>query len=234
MGQIMLRKTWKDVAPTMPPTVRAVEPVAVPTKVLAAIEAKAINKALVLTTAKPTVAGYLATLRRMMADVKIKPGVDAAIDAINNGHPKVVMWTWHKEAQQAVINEAYKRKMIGLKVFKLAADMSGDAREQEVRDFAAYGGPAIMVSGIVVGGVAIDLSCSDYAIFVEMDWTPANNYQACMRTFSPARPHCLLFLYADVPIEAALIKAMRVKEDFAGALGLGFDEIAELVLHACA
>ena len=228
---IMLRKTWRDAAPNMPPTVRSVEPVAVPIKTMAAIESKAINKSLITTTAKPTVAGYLATLRRMMADVKVKPGVDAAVDAINNGHPKVVMWTWHKEVQDAVVKEAYKRKIMGLKVFKLTADMSANQREKAVADFHSYGGPAIIVSGIGVGGMAIDLSCSDYAIFVELDWIPANNYQAVMRTFHPSRPHCLVFLYADVPIEARLIHVMQVKENFAGALGLGFDEIASLVLN---
>jgi hypothetical protein len=87
-----------------------------------------------------------------------------------------------------------------------------------------------LVASIEVGGVSWDLSCSDYAIFVELDWTPANVYQAAMRTFHISRPHVLVFLYTDDPIESKLIEALDVKNGFAAAVGLGSNEILQKVL----
>ena len=82
-----------------------------------------------------------------------------------------------------------------------------------------------------VGGVGLDLSCADYAIFVELDWTPPTVYQAEMRTFHLSRPHCLVFLYADCSVEAALVEALDVKNGFAAALGLGSDDVFRRVFQ---
>jgi SNF2 family DNA or RNA helicase len=87
-----------------------------------------------------------------------------------------------------------------------------------------------MVASMGVGGVGRDLSCSDYAIFVELDWTPANVQQAEMRTFHKDRPHVVVVLYTDDPVESRLIEALDIKNGFAGALGLGSNEIMRKVL----
>ncbi len=233
LKRVMLRKTWKEAAPHLPPTTRVVEPVSVSGAQQAALETAAINATLAKST-NTTVAGYLATLRRKMADVKVKPAIEAVYDAWANGHPKVVVWTWHKEVAKKIEGQvlvgALARMPDGASVFHLRAEDSADERARQVKGFHNCDGNAVMVSGMLVGGVAIDLSCADYAIFAELDWIPANVQQAEMRTFSPDRPHVIVYLYADVPTETKLLEVLQIKEGFATSLDLGFDEVARRIL----
>ncbi len=233
LQHMILRKTWAEIAPDLPPTVRVVEPISVTGRQLASIESSAMNAALARKSAV-TMAGYLATLRRKIGETKVGPAADAAWDAIVGGHQKVVIWAWHREVAAKIVAEATERirakGYIGAKVLELRSDMDGNERAAVIAEFKHHPQAAVLVAGIAVGGVAIDLSCSDYAIFAEVDWTPANNRQAEMRTFAPTRPHCVVYLYADVPVEVALFQALRVKEGFETAIGLGFDAVAEQVL----
>jgi hypothetical protein len=206
--------------------VRIIEPVEVSATKLTAIEAATMRAMLAHTQTKPTVAGYLATLRRKLGEVKVKPALEIARRAILDGHEKVVLWTWHNDIGAALVQSA-----CDLRTFRLSADMPAAAREQEVTDFRTYQGPACMVASMGVAGVGLDLSCSDYAIFVELDWTPANVCQAEMRTFHMRRPHCLVFLYADTSVEARLVEALNIKNGFAGAVGLGQTDIEIAVLN---
>jgi SWI/SNF-related matrix-associated actin-dependent regulator 1 of chromatin subfamily A len=225
LNRVMLRKTWQDVAPELPPTTTTVEPVRVSGATLATIEKAAINAALARSASgfTATTAGYLATLRRKLAAVKIGPAIDSAETAMNSGHSHVVVWAWHKDVAEKLAEEARKRK---LQTFRYR---SGDDTDQ-IRAFRAAS-TGVMVASIAAGGVAIDLSVSDYAIFAELDWIPANVNQAAMRTFNPARPHVLVYLYADVPVEMRLIEVLGVKEDFQNSLGLGFDAVASRILE---
>lgn len=224
LQHIMLRRTWHDVAPQLPPTTRVIEPVAVPPSKLASVESAAMLACLARGT--NTVAGYLATLRRKLASLKIKAAVDGVEHALANGHPKVVLWTWHTEVADAVAAEIARRVLPGFETYRYRTGSDVD----QITMFTATPNPCAIIASIAAGGVAIDLSASDYAIFVELDWIPAYVLQAEMRTFSPARPHVVVYLYADTLIETKLIEALGVKEDFQRSLGLGFDAIAAQVL----
>lgn len=226
LAHVMLRKTWQDCASNLPPTTRVVEPVAVPAAQQAAITLLATQIMLSRANAKMTVAGYLATLRRKLGEVKIRAAVDQAYAAIGQGHPKVVIWTWHKDLAGKIADAAQAQGAGGVQVGRFASGDDSDA----VRDFKRCTGAAILVASIAAGGVAQDWSCSDYAIFAELDWTPANVQQAEMRTFSPLRPHCVVYLYADVDVEKRLIEALAVKECFASSLALGPDDITNEIL----
>ena len=223
LAEMMVRRTWKDVLGQLPPVQRVVEPVDVPVVKKAALEAEAHK--IVLAHGTNTVAGYLSTLRRKLSELKIAPAVEAAKQAMADGH-KVTLWTWHTEVAAKLQKELAKH----CTVYRLSADMDADTREAQVNGFRAHAGTCAMITGITVGGTAIDLSCSDYAIFVELDWIPANVYQAEMRTFHPSRPHVVVYLYADVPIEKKLVEGLGVREGFQTSLGMGFDEIAKMVL----
>jgi hypothetical protein len=227
LAQIMVRRTWQEVAPQLPPTTRVIEPVEVPLSQLAKIEAETVKAALAKGSAS-TVAGHLASLRRRLSTVKIKPAIEIAERAMQDGH-KVVLWVWHKDVG-AKFAQAFTESGT-CDVFQLRGEDNADVRTQQVSGFRSTTRPAVMIAGIAVAGVAIDLSCSDYAIFAELDWTPAMVYQAEMRTFSLARPHAVVYLYTDALVEIRLIDALGVREGFANALNLGFDQIAKLIFE---
>ena len=232
LSTIMVRRTWKDVAPELPPTVRVIEPVEVSGAKLVEVEAAATKLALARGTS--TVAGYLATLRRKLAALKVKPAVVMAMQAADDDH-KVVLWTWHNEIADkvtAALEDAHARCPFGLDytLCRLRAADSPDKRDAEVARFRAATSRAFMVASMSVGGVGLDLSCSDYTIFVEMDWTPAVVQQAEMRTFHPSRPHCVVYLHTDDMVETKLVEALDVKNGFAAAIGLSTQDVMERVL----
>jgi SNF2 family DNA or RNA helicase len=223
---IMVRRTWSEVMPELPATTRVIESVDISGAAYAAIEAATMKATLARGTANAV--GYLATLRRKLAEVKIKPALEIARQAAADGH-KVVLWVWHNEIGDKI--EAVLRDSDAVpNVYRIRASQDGFQRECVKAEFTKHPGPAFLVAGIQVGGVALDFSASDYAIFVELDWTPANMQQATMRTFHKDRPHVLVFLHADDPVETKLIEALDVKNAFANALGLGFEDVARSVL----
>jgi SWI/SNF-related matrix-associated actin-dependent regulator 1 of chromatin subfamily A len=224
---IMVRRTWHEVMPELPKTTRVIEPVEIPSAAYVAIEAAAMKATLARGHASQ--AGYLATLRRKLAEVKIKPAVQIAGQATTDGH-KVVLWVWHNEVGDKLEQQLWDAHDDVDAVFRLQASDPGFERERVVDAFRNHVGSAFLVASMGVGGVGLDLSCSDYAIFVELDWTPAVVYQAEMRTFHLSRPHVIVYLQADDPIETQLIEALDVKNSFAAALGLGFDDIVRKVL----
>jgi hypothetical protein len=115
-------------------------------------------------------------------------------------------------------------------VFRLQAGDPAPKRQRILDAFRAHEGPCFLVASMGVGGVALDLSASDYAIFVELDWTPANVQQAEFRTFHRDRPHVVVYLHADDPTETKLIEVLDLKNSFANAVGLGFDDVVKKVL----
>jgi SWI/SNF-related matrix-associated actin-dependent regulator 1 of chromatin subfamily A len=225
LREVMCRRSWQDVLGHLPPVTRVVEPVEVSNSKLAELESAAIRAALARGT--NNVAGYLATLRRKLAEVKVVPTVELATQAMTDGH-KVLAWYWHNEVGDK-IQAAVEAAAPG-KVYRYSAAMSATEREDSLGRFRAHVGPATMVIGMAVGGVALDASCADYAIMAELDWIPANVQQAEMRTFHPSRPHIVVYLYADVGVERKLIEALSVREGFQSALGLTGEHIARFVL----
>lgn len=230
LEEIMIRRTWADVASDLPPTTRVIELVAVAASAQIRLEALATEATLINHGNTVTTAGYLATLRRQLADCKVVPAVAAAHRAMADGH-KVVVWTWHNGiGDKIAIALSAFAALDHLPVIRLHASDSAGAREEKLGAFRSINGPAAIVIGIAVGGVAIDLSCADHAVFAELDWTPANVHQAEMRTFHPSRPHAVVYLVADIPVEMRLIEVLGVREGFQTALGLGAVEIARMVL----
>jgi hypothetical protein len=225
LSAIMVRRTWQEVMPELPPTTRIIEPVDVTGAAYVALEAAAMKAALAAGNASQ--GGYLATLRHKLAEVKIKPAKQIAEQAAADGH-KVVMWVWHVK-----IGDKVENAMSGdasRPVFRLQAGDSAPKRQAILDAFRAHEGPCYLVASMGVGGVALDLSASDYAIFVELDWTPANVRQAEFRTFHKDRPHVVVYLHADDPTETKLIEVLDLKNSFANAIGLGFDDVARKVL----
>lgn len=221
LAQVMVRRTWAEVMPDLPPTTRIIETVELTGAQLTTLEAAAMKASLAQGTSNE--AGYNATLRRKMAAVKIAPAVEDARRAAADGH-KVVLWCWHNE-----IADKVAAALADKAVFRLRSSDAPAVREARVQSFRFYPEPCFMVANLGVGGVSLDLSCSDYAIFVEVDWTPANVSQPEMRTFHKDRPHVVVYFQADCSTDAALFEALDIKNGFAAAVGLGAADVMKKV-----
>jgi SNF2 family DNA or RNA helicase len=217
----MVRRTWNDVMPDLPPATRILEPVPLTGAQYAAVEAATMRATLAMGSS--TEAAYRAKLRRKLADIKTKPAIEMAHQAAQDGH-KVVLWAWHNEVADKLAT------MLPVEnTFRLRSMDNANLRDWNVESFRAWDGPAFMVASMGVGGVSLDLSCSDYAIFVELDYTPAMVQQAEARTLHKDRPHIVVVLYTDDPIESRLIEALDIKNGFAGALGFSSADVIQKV-----
>jgi SWI/SNF-related matrix-associated actin-dependent regulator 1 of chromatin subfamily A len=227
LAYVVTRRTWEDVMPELPPTTRIIEPVELTAAQLTVIEAAAMKVSLAKGTT--TVAGYLATLRRKLGEVKIKPAVVDARRARDEGH-KVVLWCWHNEIAEKTVAALVESFVFQDNIFRLRSEDSRQVREREVQEFREQNSPCFLVANMGVGGAGIDLSCSDYAIFIELDWTPATVIQAAMRTFHKDRPQVLIFLQADCSVDANLVAALDIKNGFASSVGLSASDVMERML----
>lgn len=223
LNEMILRLTWKDVVKELPPTTNVVELVQLTNTDKQRSESLAQKAQLAAVGAgvQASTVGYLATLRRLFGMAKVGRAVDLAKRAIDDGH-KVVLWSWHNDVADALVCELGGRCI--LHQFLRAQD-SQRAREIYLKNFQESAHPLALVSALNVGGVAIDLSCADVNIFVEMDWIPATMYQAAMRTFLPNRPSANVWMVADVPIERRLVDVLGCNEACQSAVGLGYEEI---------
>lgn len=224
LDYIMVRRTWEEVAPELPPSTRVLEPVPLTGPQYTAIEAAAMKLTLVHGSSLPR---YRTTLRLLLARAKIPAVLVDATRALAEGH-KVVIWTWHNE----IADEVQEALAEMGRVYRLRAEDSQTVRECNIDDFRADPTPTPMVASMIVGGAGLDLACADYAIFAELDYTPANLLQAEMRTFHISRPHTVVFFYTDDPIETALIAALDVKNGFAAALNMDADRIFENIVSS--
>jgi hypothetical protein len=222
LDYVMVRRTWEDVMPDLPPTTRILEPVALTGAQYTSIEAATMKATLAMGGGNE--AAYRAQLQRKLAALKIKPAIETAKQAVTDGH-KVVLWAWHNEIADKIATALPPEN-----TFRLRSADSANVRDWNVEAFRAWDGSAFMVASMGVAGVGLDLSCSDYAIFVELDWTPATNQQAEARTFHKDRPHIVVVFYTDDPLESRLLEVLDAKNGFAGALGLGANDVMQKVL----
>lgn len=232
LSEVIIRRTWKDVAPELPPTVNVVEIVTVNEKEAKSLTLQAERAR--LSTGKPnswtSQVAHLATLRKRYGMLKVKRAVELAVQALADGH-KVLLWTWHVEVASAV----YDALAVVCEDYSLAtirAEDSQDTRAAWIQAFQDNPRPMPMVIPLAVGGVAIDLSSADVNIFVEQDWIPATNYQASMRVFKPGRSHANVWMFCDADVERNLMSVLEVNEACQTATGLGYEEIASRVLDS--
>lgn len=224
LSEVLIRRTWHDVAPSLPPTTNVTEPVCVTPSVANKLAMQCERSRLSKGASYQSTVSAIAGLRKSYGLLKVKRAVELALDAMSNGH-KVVFWTWHTEVAAALYDA------MPTPTRNITADDSQDMRALAIHNFQRAVKPEAFIVPLAVGGVAIDLSSADVNIFVELDWIPATNYQASMRVFRPDRPHSNVFLFLDVPVERRLIEVLGANEACQTASGLGYDEIAAKVLE---
>jgi hypothetical protein len=228
LQQVMLRRTWKEISPTLPAITRSVEIVGIPmsardrTEELAArIRSAAGNM--------QTVVGDLARLRKMYAEHKVNAAVTKAQDALESGN-SVVIWTWHKDIALQ-ISRLFKGT-----VQVIDGDKSPTEREAIIEDvrFDAAIKPVALIATMGALATAVNLSFARTEIFVELDWNPDSIAQAEMRCYDGKQAIGATFLVADCDVEQKLADALLVKLEVKAKLGVsaGVGSVADVLRGA--
>jgi SNF2 family DNA or RNA helicase len=214
LTEIMLRRRWVDCCDDLPAISRSV--------LVADVDQKTSNKldilAAKLKSERSNTAGHLAAYRRQVCAVKHRVVVEEARKIMSRGEP-VVVWTWHREfAEQLAWSLGAGEP--DPTAFLMHGDVAADKREAVMNAWRAK--PCgVLVATMAVGQVAIDLSHAMFAIFAEIDFTPAIIAQAEMRTFMSTRPMNILFVVAAHIVDQRMVRALIAKLGAQDALGVG-------------
>ena len=120
--------------------------------------------------------GNMSRFRRLFADVKA-PATAAWVEgALEEGEPKVIVWTWHT----APLHELHARLTAYGPVLVDGSTPQRD-RDAAVERFQSDPSCKIFLGQIQAAGQAITLTAARRAVFLEQAWTPSANYQAAKR-----------------------------------------------------
>lgn len=214
LTEVMLRRLWKDCGDDLPPITRSV----VVAEVTDAERKRLDIAAGSLRSERTNTAGNLASYRRLVSLLKAK-AVDRELERLKD--QPVVVWTYHRETADKIARSRLPGDQdTNPPRFVIHGDISPNKRDEIIEAWKATTN-GVLVATMSVGQVAINLSHSKVALFVEIDWTPAVVAQAEMRTYDPTRPMDIRFIVANHIVDQRILRALISKLDATDPLGVG-------------
>lgn len=211
-AEVVFEARWATEAPELPATNYVVVDVDVSADDLAGLDEAAAEMRGTLMTDDNTI-GALARYRQATGVLKIDTVVERAMAYAG----PLVIWGWHK--QRVIKKIADRLKKQGRPTFMLHGDLSIQKRTEALDSWRASP-DGVLCATLAVGQVGLDLSHATTAYVVEIDWTPAVNYQTAMRTFAPDRAMTIVFFRVDHPVERMLVDSQRTKMQRAEAAAM--------------
>ena len=143
----------------------------------------------------------LTPVRAAIAGAKIKHSVEFARGILDQGE-KVIIYTCFQEVAEAIAAEFDENEV---RMFTGAT--SADDRQQAVDDFQNSDPVRVFCSTVVAGGIGITLTAARTVIFNDLDWVPANHWQAEDRAYRIGQTH---------PVNVYYFKAAGSIDEFVG------------------
>ncbi|MFZ4720842.1 MAG: DEAD/DEAH box helicase [Ilumatobacteraceae bacterium] len=174
MAGVMLRRAKSEVL-DLPPKVRTWLPIESPVKRIASLEQRALD----YLADNPersgeswgTFLGMLNKARHELALAKATPTADFVEDLVEAGQ-KVVVFTGYT----GVVDTLTER--FGRRAVTLTGKTAMDARQVAVDRFQADPNVRVFIGNLTAAGVGITLTKGDHVVFNDLDWVPANHWQA--------------------------------------------------------
>jgi len=152
----------------------------------------------------------LATLRRLIGEAKAGAVVEHVLEVMESDGRPVVIFAHHRNVIERIAAEIRKK---GYTSDVLYGGMSSDEKQIIVDKFQG-GKIDALVASITAAGVGITLTRARIAIFAELDWTPANVFQAEDRIHRIGQKDNVLIQYIVIPgtIDEKVAEALYRKE----------------------
>lgn len=231
----MLRRAKSEVL-DLPEKVRTWFPLELPTKRVNGLEDHALDY-LSRNAARsgPTWITFLSMLnkaRHQLALAKATPTADFVTDLVEAGQ-KVVVITGYKGVVDTM------RERFGDSAVVLTGETPLDARQVAVDRFQADPSIRVFIGNIIAAGTGITLTAGDHVVFNDLDWVPANHWQAEDRIHRIGRTSTAYVTYMYTPdtldvfvaqlLEQKAELVARVEATAAEQAGM-IDAVVELVL----
>ncbi|MEN9822182.1 MAG: hypothetical protein RLZ04_608 [Actinomycetota bacterium] len=232
----MLRRAKADVL-DLPEKVRTWFPLELPTKRVNGLEDRALdflsrNEA----RSGPTWITFLSLLnkaRHQLAVAKATPTADFVTDLVEAGQ-KVVVFTGYKAVVEVM------RERFGDRAVLLTGDTPLDARQVAVDRFQADPSIRVFIGNLTAAGTGITLTSGDHVVFNDLDWVPANHWQAEDRIHRIGRTATAYVTYMYTPdtldafvaqlLEQKAALVAKVEANAAAQAGM-IDAVVDLVLQ---
>ncbi|HEY8470798.1 MAG TPA: DEAD/DEAH box helicase [Longimicrobiales bacterium] len=182
---VMLRRAKTDVL-ELPPKLRTWLAVDVPAGTAAAEMREAVGILLRAATgagkasggseARSRLVAHLTTARRKLALAKVHHTIDLIESAVEQGE-KVIVFSCFDEPLQRIHRHFADRSV-------LLTGATPSTRRQELVDrFQDDDGVRVFAANILAGGVGLNLTSARQVVFNDLDWVPANHWQAEDRAY---------------------------------------------------
>jgi SWI/SNF-related matrix-associated actin-dependent regulator 1 of chromatin subfamily A len=237
---IMLRRSKDDVL-ALPPKLRTWLPVVVPE----ATGARAIKKVFELLKGKSEarkrgrLLAFLVEARQALAAAKASATLDFVRGAIDQGEKVIVFSCFDDPIQQLA-------KELGPTAVALTGKTPSAARQKVVELFQHEDDVRVLLANIIAGGTGLNFTAATQVVFNDLDWVPANHWQAEDRAYRIGQTRTVNvtyfvaqntiddFVHSVLETKAALVNA--IVEGEAITEGVGGDVLDELqhALHSLA
>ena len=227
LAGVMLRRAKTDVL-DLPEKVRSWLPIELPVGRVGALEARALeylsrNPARGGTT-WVTFLGMLNKARHALAIAKATPTADFVSDLVEAGQ-KVVVFTGYTGVVDTL------RERFGATAVTLTGDTPLDARQVAVDRFQADPNIRVFIGNLTAAGVGITLTQGDHVVFNDLDWVPANHWQAEDRIHRIGRhaTSFVTYLYTPGTLDGFVANLLETKAAMVAKVEAGAAEQASLI-----
>ncbi|MEJ2547969.1 MAG: DEAD/DEAH box helicase, partial [Gemmatimonadota bacterium] len=160
------------------------------------------------------VVAHLTSARRKIAVAKAKATIEIVENAVEQGEKVIVFSAFDEPVQKIAAH-------FGEAAVKLTGATPSGKRQQIVDAFQEDEGVRVLVANIIAGGVGLNLTAARQVVFNDLDWVPANHWQAEDRayrigqtgtvnvTYVTAAGHAVdEFVASTLAAKAALVEAV--------------------------
>ena len=143
----------------------------------------------------------LTPVRSAIAGAKIKHSIEFARGILDQGE-KVIIYTCFQEVAEALV-ECFAAEEIRW----ITGGTSTEDRQKAIDDFQNDEHVRVFCATVIAGGVGITLTAARTVIFNDLDWVPANHWQAEDRAYRIGQEH---------PVNVYYFKAANSIDEFVG------------------
>lgn len=213
---VLLRRT-KDEALDLPPKTRTWQEIEITSPKARQLEARAISFFEAHpATSGPTWTQFLGLLnsaRHALAEAKVPATIEAVRERLEAGE-KVVVFTNYSVVVEKVKDE------FGAEAVTITGDTPAAARQAAADALQRDPAVRVLIGNLVAAGVGLTLTAATHVIFNDLDWVPANHWQAEDRIYriGQTRPAFITYLVATETLDEFVAAVLEAKARTIGVL----------------
>jgi SWI/SNF-related matrix-associated actin-dependent regulator 1 of chromatin subfamily A len=208
--RFMVRRSRSEVMAELPPLVRCVVPLDVPTVAVSDAEGEMDVAAVVAAIEAGTALRdeHISTARKKLGILKAQPALDYIVSVVLEEVESVVVFCHHKDVFLAL-----KEGLSAFGVVCISGATSADDRQAAVDAFQAKRA-RVFLGSLTAANSGITLTAASTVVFVEFSWIPSENEQGEGRINRVTQTELMRAVYLVVPdsLDEAVVRSVLRKQ----------------------